>query len=391
VARRFLLTLALALVVVLVGSASGALSSSKESIDARIARLHEQIAAAQARETTLRGQISSVTKQIRGLERRVGDVSQKLAAVDRDLALHRERLAKLTELYGLQTERFRFLRAEYGLAITRLDQRLVAIYKQDEPTTADVVLQARSLEDLLDQLDYLGAVANQDKQIASEVRSAKVRVHSARQHTRRSQVNVQSETRVIEVRAHQQLTLRASLLLSHKHLSKARRHKLEALASTKEDEREFIHEAEGLARQSAALGSRIRASQSSSADTTPSASGLIWPVIGPVTSPFGMRWGRMHEGIDIGVGYGTPIRAAAAGTVIYCGWMEGYGNLVVIDHGGGIATAYGHQSSIAVGCGQAVSQGEVIGYVGCTGHCFGPHLHFEVRINGAPVDPLGYL
>jgi murein DD-endopeptidase MepM/ murein hydrolase activator NlpD len=104
-----------------------------------------------------------------------------------------------------------------------------------------------------------------------------------------------------------------------------------------------------------------------------------------------MRWGRMHEGIDIGVAYGTPIHAAAAGRVIYCGWEEGYGNLTVIDHGNGIATAYGHQSSIAVSCGEDVSQGQVIGYVGCTGHCTGPHLHFEVRVNGSPVDPLGYL
>ena len=110
-----------------------------------------------------------------------------------------------------------------------------------------------------------------------------------------------------------------------------------------------------------------------------------------MTSPFGWRWGRMHEGIDIGVGYGTPIQAAAGGTVIYCGWEEGYGNFVVIDHGGNLATAYGHQSRIAVTCGQQVSQGDVIGYVGCTGHCFGPHLHFEVRVNGNPVDPLGYL
>ena len=99
----------------------------------------------------------------------------------------------------------------------------------------------------------------------------------------------------------------------------------------------------------------------------------------------------MHQGIDIGVPTGTPIHAAAAGTVIYCGWESGYGNLVVIDHGGNLATAYGHQSSIAVACGQQVAQGDVIGYVGCTGHCTGPHLHFEVRINGAPVDPLGYL
>jgi murein DD-endopeptidase MepM/ murein hydrolase activator NlpD len=114
-------------------------------------------------------------------------------------------------------------------------------------------------------------------------------------------------------------------------------------------------------------------------------------VQGPITSPFGWRWGRMHEGIDIGVGYGTPIHAAAAGTIIYCGWESGYGNLVVIDHGGNLATAYGHQSSIAVSCGQQVAQGDVIGYVGCTGHCFGPHLHFEVRVNGNAVDPLGYL
>jgi murein DD-endopeptidase MepM/ murein hydrolase activator NlpD len=99
----------------------------------------------------------------------------------------------------------------------------------------------------------------------------------------------------------------------------------------------------------------------------------------------------MHQGIDIGVSYGTPIHAAAGGTVIYCGWEEGYGNFVVLDHGGSLATAYGHQSQIAVTCGQSVDQGQVIGYVGCTGHCTGPHLHFEVRVDGNPVDPMGYL
>jgi murein DD-endopeptidase MepM/ murein hydrolase activator NlpD len=104
-----------------------------------------------------------------------------------------------------------------------------------------------------------------------------------------------------------------------------------------------------------------------------------------------MRWGRMHEGIDISAGTGTPIAAAAAGTVISAGWMGGYGNLVVIDHGGGLATAYAHLSGFGVGSGQSVGQGQVIGYVGCTGHCYGPHVHFEVRVNGAAVDPLGYL
>jgi murein DD-endopeptidase MepM/ murein hydrolase activator NlpD len=153
---------------------------------------------------------------------------------------------------------------------------------------------------------------------------------------------------------------------------------------------EYLHEAAGLQAASSRVSAQIQAAGSSSYDSTPSSSGLIWPVSGPVVSGFGMRWGRMHEGIDIAVGYGTPIHAAASGTVIFSGWMGGYGNFVIIDHGGGMATAYGHQSSIAVG-GGTVSQGQVIGYVGCTGHCFGPHLHFEVRINGSPVDPLGYL
>ncbi|MGH3063936.1 MAG: M23 family metallopeptidase, partial [Gaiellaceae bacterium] len=123
---------------------------------------------------------------------------------------------------------------------------------------------------------------------------------------------------------------------------------------------------------------------------TVSASGMVWPVGGPVVSGFGWRWGRMHEGIDIAAGYGTPIQASASGNVIYAGWMGGYGNLIIIDHGNGVATAYAHQSSFVVG-GGPVSQGQTIGYVGCTGHCFGAHLHFEVRVNGAAVDPLGYL
>jgi len=103
-----------------------------------------------------------------------------------------------------------------------------------------------------------------------------------------------------------------------------------------------------------------------------------------------MRWGRMHEGIDIGVPTGTAIHAVAAGTVIFAGVMGGYGNLVIVDHGGGLSTAYAHMSAIWIS-GGSVSQGASLGAVGCTGHCFGSHLHFEVRVNGSAVDPLGYL
>src|SRR5205823_4031246 len=127
-----------------------------------------------------------------------------------------------------------------------------------------------------------------------------------------------------------------------------------------------IQAAEAAARARAAAAAAEAAAPANAAPPavspgTPSSSGLIWPVNGPVTSPFGWRWGRMHEGIDIGVSYGTPIMAAGSGAVIYAGWLGGYGNLVVIDHGNGLATAYGHQSQIAVSLGQSVSQGEVIG------------------------------
>src|SRR5438067_13132711 len=127
-----------------------------------------------------------------------------------------------------------------------------------------------------------------------------------------------------------------------------------------------------------------------------SSSGLILLVSCTITSTYGPRClpngdCSFHHGIDIGASTGTPIKAAAAGTVIYSGWMDGYGNLVVIDHGNGLATAYGHQSAIAAGNGASVAQGQVIGYVGCTGYCVGAHRHFQVRVNGEPVNPLNYL
>lgn len=127
-----------------------------------------------------------------------------------------------------------------------------------------------------------------------------------------------------------------------------------------------------------------------SIDAPPSASGLVWPTAGPVTSPYGPRWGRLHAGIDIGAPTGTPIYAANSGTVIMgCG--GGYGNCVLVDHGGGFITLYAHQSAMYVSDGQQVSRGQNIGAVGCTGSCTGPHLHFETRINGAAQNPMNYL
>jgi murein DD-endopeptidase MepM/ murein hydrolase activator NlpD len=122
-----------------------------------------------------------------------------------------------------------------------------------------------------------------------------------------------------------------------------------------------------------------------------SPSGFIWPLDGFVTSGFGPRWGRMHTGIDIAAPAGTPIHAAKAGEVIYAGWINGYGNTVIVDHGDGVATLYGHQSRLGSTEGQQLNQGDVLGFVGSTGHSTGNHCHFEIRIDTKPVNPRPYL
>jgi murein DD-endopeptidase MepM/ murein hydrolase activator NlpD len=122
-----------------------------------------------------------------------------------------------------------------------------------------------------------------------------------------------------------------------------------------------------------------------------SGSGLAWPTNGSVTSGFGYRWGSLHAGIDIANGTGTPIRAAKGGTIILAGWNGGYGNCIVIDHGGGLSTLYGHMTRLRASEGQRVGQGDLIGDMGSTGNSTGSHLHFETRVNGSPRDPTGYL
>jgi murein DD-endopeptidase MepM/ murein hydrolase activator NlpD len=398
-AKRLVLLLALALALATPALAGDSYGDQKAAVDAKLAKLHAKITRAHAKEASLSSQIGGLTSQIRSLEQRVGDVSGRLATLQSDLALHQRRLDKLNQLFHLQTIRYRDLQHEYGLAVRRLNLRLVDIYKQNEPTTVDVLLAARNFDDVLDQLDYLGAIAAQDKKVASQVATAKHQVKVARRKTTLVRRSVSQEARVISARVQQQAILRGELLSTRTHLKGARSDKSRALVVTREQVQSEIQESQALASASAQLAAKLQAGQAqagsvasgSSSGEAPSGSGFIWPLSGPITSPFGMRWGTLHPGIDIGVPTGTPIHAAGSGTVVWCGWMSGYGNLVMIDHHNGLATLYGHQSRIAVGCNQEVAQGATIGYVGCTGFCTGPHLHFEVRLNGAPVDPLGYL
>jgi murein DD-endopeptidase MepM/ murein hydrolase activator NlpD len=384
--------------LLLVGPALGQdVEGKKRAVDSKIERLQDKIDRAREREGVLSSQIADVTAKIRALEDDVGAAESRLDQLEDVLALHQRKLDNLNELFFLQTNRLIFLQRQHQAATERLNRRVVEIYTSEPTHALTIVLDAASFKDLLDQLEFLNDIGRQDETIAQEVARAKTAMRKTREATRRTRNEVRETTRQVAARTEEQRAVRDRLAWSQRELATARRDKEEALESTQATREEFLHEVEGLLAQSAALAAKIQAAQAAAAYATPgrsstaSASGFVWPVHGILTSTFGWRWGRMHEGIDIAVGNGTPVVASASGTVIVAGWMGGYGNLVVVDHGNGIATAYGHNTSIAVGVGQSVAQGQLIAYSGNTGNSTGPHVHFEVRVNGGAVDPLGYL
>jgi murein DD-endopeptidase MepM/ murein hydrolase activator NlpD len=383
-ARRLALALLLSIILLL----PAALGTPARAD--RLQDLQQRIATAQAMESRLSSEIGSIEGEIRELEAQVSGVSVRLDDLERDLQLQQEKLNRVLRLFRFQTQQLDFLRRQYNVSVHRLNRRLIQLYQGDDPTTLDVFLSSDSISEFLEQVDYVQDIVDQDVRISTQVRGAKDKMHTAREKTKVTKAKVETVTRTIAARTAEVRAEKERLLISEEGLSQAKGQKRERLADVRDRKAEYLHEVAGILAANAQVTATIQSAGSTSYDSTPSASGLIWPVSGPVVSGFGLRWGRMHTGIDIGVGYGTPIAASASGNVIFAGWMGGYGNFVIVDHGGGLSTAYAHMSSIGVG-GGGVSQGQVLGYVGCTGHCFGPHLHFEVRVNGSAVDPLGYL
>ena len=398
---RFAVAAILACALVAVAPAPGQdAERRKHVIDARIDNLQEQIQQAREREGVLSAEIQAVTEKIGALEGEVNAAEARLDQLEGLLALQQRRLDRLTERFHLQTSRLVFLRKQHAIAMERLNQRVVDIYTSGSAEPLSVVLAAASFGDMLDQLEFLSEISRQDERLVNEVKRAKLDMRDLREATRRTRDAQIRTTREVEARTSEQRAVRDQLAWSQRELATARRDKQSTLVGVREDKNEALEHMDDLQAESAALAARIQAAQISSESRstsystpvrTPSAAGFVWPVHGVVTSTFGWRWGRMHEGVDIAVGSGTPVVAAAAGTVIVAGWMGGYGNLVVVDHGNGIATAYGHNTNVTVFVGQSVAQGQLIAYSGNTGHSTGPHVHFEVRVGGAAVDPFGYL
>lgn len=377
------------------GTAAGDPGSDKARVDGRISTLRGQAADADRRAGVLTDELSAVAGRVRELQAGIGAQQARLGVLEGQLASARTRLGALDRTIADQTVRLRRLRGQYRVALVRLERRVRALYMTDGPDTLSFVLGTASFGDLIDNLDLLGRIGRQDERIAASVKSARDGVADARRRTSAARVEAARVEAAVSSATAEQRGIVTRLVTSRDALVAARREKSATLASIESDRESTLAEIDALEQQSAALAARIREAQqraSTPATVAPSGSGMLgWPVSGPVTSSYGARWGRMHEGIDIAVGEGTPVHAAAAGTVIYAGWMGGYGNLVVVDHGNGLSTAYAHNSSLAVAVGQSVAAGEVVSYSGNTGNSTGPHVHFEVRMNGSAVDPLGYL
>jgi murein DD-endopeptidase MepM/ murein hydrolase activator NlpD len=391
--RITVLAAAAAVVALCVPVAFGqSLWDRKNAVDQRIDGLRDSIERAKAKEGVLSSEISDASAQIGALAGDVDVLTSKLSALEADLAAHRTRLARLQARLREQTATLERLTQQHAVAQRRLEERLVQLYESNEASELEILLQAQSFSDLLEQLDYFHAIGEQDKEISDTIKRLQGEMRFAKQQTAATKAGVSEATAVLAKKTEEQRAARAALLARQAALAAARDSKQGLLVDVRQQRQADQEDLQAMQAASAAIAAQLAGSGGSSGGGggTPSSSGFIWPVSGPITSGFGWRWGRMHEGIDIGAPCGTPIRAAASGTIVYAGWMDGYGNIVVIDHGAGMGTAYAHQSVIYIG-GGSVSQGQTIGAVGSTGHSTGCHLHFEVRINGTPVDPLNYL
>jgi murein DD-endopeptidase MepM/ murein hydrolase activator NlpD len=366
--------------------------SDGQSLSTKIQRQQAEIEAKKDKEGLLTSTIQGYSERIDALQGDITTLTTRQVRVETDLAAKRAELQKLQD--ELRRERIRLTQLRARLAESRavLSDRLVALYKADKPDVVSVILESDGFADLLERAEFMERVSNQDGRIIDRVRDAKAESVAAEDRldaleARQRQVTADVAGRAAEIRE-----IKDGLVTRQQGLQDVRSSKHQALVSTRADRNELEDHLASLEKEQAKITARLAGVNVQPAGAVRHGSGrFIWPVNGTFTSPFGYRWGRLHAGIDIAVPEGTPVRAADGGTVAIAGWTGGYGNYTCVNHGGGISTCYGHQSRIAVSVGQSVSQGQVIGYSGNTGNSTGPHVHFEVRINGNPVDPMGYL
>lgn len=334
-------------------------------------------------------QAAGKLRQSNELQQKIDNVSEEKRAIDEaaDAAVkeHQALKAELdaTEVRMKENEdTLQGLQKDYDDKRQALGKRVRDIYIHGQISYLDVLFGAKDFNDLMTRMDLLKRIIRRDYNLVTEVTAVKDQLELAQAELEKDR-ETQAEQ---ESRAH-----KARLDMEEK---VGRQQAL--IERLKTDKALIDQQYEELMAASRQVGAMIRERGDGGVQASGSGA-MIWPISGPVTSEFGWRVHpitgsqRFHSGVDIGGDYGQSVHAAQSGTVEYAGWISGYGNAVIINHGGGITTLYGHNQSLAVSEGQSVSQGQTIAYCGSTGNSTGPHCHFEVRRNGEPVSPYSYL
>jgi murein DD-endopeptidase MepM/ murein hydrolase activator NlpD len=363
-----------------------------ESLSSRIQHQRNKIAAKQHHEGVLTTTISTFDNRIRGLQGDIRGLQQREERIQVTLDQKRAELAAVQNKLQVARDRLARLRARLALAMKQLSARLVDEYESDQPDMVTVILESHGFDDLLTKADFMQRISRQDQQVVGVVKVLKAETAKQAKQLAALEQQEQDAANAILAQRNAVAASKGKLVSSRDALQRARDGRQVVLSRVRSSR---VHAQEDL-HSMLAQQQRIQNQLQSSVPSGPIKHGsgqLIWPVNGPITSPFceSRPWEACHPGIDIGVPSGTPIHAADGGRVSIAGWVSGYGNYTCIQHTSVMSTCYGHQSRIMVSVGQSVTQGQVIGLTGCTGLCFGPHLHFEVRINGSVVNPLNYL
>ncbi len=358
----------------------------------------------------LQGQIDSSRLEQENWQQVIEDVSAKLKQIQADLDAANARLQSIRSRQSeinaqiVQTQN-EIVKMEAYLKTRQnvLNRRVRAIYMHGQLNYLEVILGANSFSDFANRVELLKRVIRSDYNLILEIQKQKAAIEAKKAQLEEDKRQLdalaaeaeKTQQEIAAKKAEQQKVLDAAK--SNKAAAAQMEQDLNAqLASVRNLIQQRLAAAEA-ARQAAQQASSDEGGGSSDDNYVQGTGAMGWPCSGPITSPFGYRTHPIfgttifHAGIDIGVDYGTPIHAADSGVVVYSGWISGYGNAVIIDHGGGISTLYGHNQSLAVSEGQSVSKGSVIAYAGSTGNSTGPHCHFEVDVNGSPVNPMGYL
>jgi peptidoglycan DL-endopeptidase CwlO len=351
-------------------------------------------------EQVLTSQVTAYTDKVDGLQSDIDRLAGRQQTLQTSLNAKRAQLARVQQQLRAQQQRLTRLRARLLQARSALAARLVALYKDDKPDVVTVVLESNGFADLLERTEFMQRVSRQDTNIVGLVSSAKAESTATAKRLGGLERQAAHVTAQIQAQRDQVAAAKSGVVDRRDRLAAARRQKNALLASSRNRRHQLEDQIGSLKKASAKIQAKLAAVAGGASPTGSfKAVGngrLIWPVNGPITSPFceSRAWEACHPGIDIGVPAGTPIHAAAAGKVVLMqpeAASGGYGNFTCIQHTASMSTCYAHQSRFATTMGATVAQGQVIGISGCTGRCYGAHLHFEVRINGSVVNPLNYL